>query len=69
MKTWRERITELEAAGWSLTQIAQEIGLSLPALSDVKQGRTQQPRANAAMKLDELHRRFCAETKPTKKAA
>ncbi len=56
MKTWTERITELEAAGWSLTKIAAEIGLSLPALSDVKQGRTSQPRANAALKLDALHR-------------
>lgn len=59
MKSWAERITELEAAGWSLTGIADRIGSSQQALSELKQGRSKEPRGMAAVNLHELHRTEC----------
>jgi len=59
MKTWAERITELESAGRSLTEIAADIGMSQSALSEVKQGRSKEPRGMAAVRLHELHARVC----------
>lgn len=51
MKTWAQRIAELEAAGWSLTSMGAYIGLSPQSLSDIKQGRSKEPRGMAAVKL------------------
>jgi transcriptional regulator with XRE-family HTH domain len=61
MKTWAERITELEASGMSLTQIANDIGTSQQALSELKQGRSKEPRGMAAVRLHELHARICGD--------
>jgi len=55
MKTWLERIKDLETAGWSLTGIGEEIGLSPQSLSDIKQSRTTEPRGMAAVRLYLLH--------------
>lgn len=57
--TWAERIADLEAAGWSLTQIGKDIELSPQSLSDIKQGRSKEPRGMAAVKLHALHARVC----------
>ena len=63
MTTWPQRIEQLEAAGWSLTRISAEIELSPQALSDVKQGRSKEPRGMAAVRLHELHARECEAKK------
>jgi transcriptional regulator with XRE-family HTH domain len=64
MKTWAERIAELETAGWSLKQIADDIGSSQQAASELKQGRSKAPRGMVAVKLHALHLRVCgSETK------
>jgi len=55
---WQVRITDLEAAGWSLTRIGKRIGLSPAAVSDIKQGRTLEPKGMAAVELHRLHRRL-----------
>lgn len=68
MNDWSDRIKSLESAGWTLTQIAQEIGLSLSGLSDLKQGRSAEPRGMAAVNLHRLYGRVC-ETKPRGRAA
>lgn len=68
MKDWSDRIKSLEAAGWTLTQIAQEIGLSLSGLSDIKQGRSAEPRGMAAVNLHKLYGRVCGP-KPRTRAA
>jgi len=57
MKTWAQRIEDLEAADWSLTAIANAILLSPQSLSDIKQGRSKEPRGMAAVRLWELHKR------------
>lgn len=64
MQTWAERIAELESIGWSLTKIGAEIGLSAQALSDIKQGRSKEPRGMAAVNLHALHARVMAEPTP-----
>ncbi len=51
MNPWSEKIAALEAAGWSLTALARAVGLSPQALSDIKQGRTVEPRGMAAVRL------------------
>lgn len=57
MKTWAQKaVRELEARGWSLTLIAEETGLSLGSVSDLKQLRTKEPAGLArAMRLRELY--------------
>lgn len=52
---WPEKIKALEASGMSLTEIGEAIGLTTGAVSDVKQGRTSNPRGMAAVKLHQLH--------------
>lgn len=61
MPTWSERIAALESAGWSLTGLAREVGISPQALSDVKQGRTSEPRGMAAVRLHALHSALLAQ--------
>lgn len=63
MSEWSERIKQLEAAGWSLTKIGEEVGLSTSAMSDLKQGESKAPRGMAAVRLHKLHERECAGIK------
>jgi transcriptional regulator with XRE-family HTH domain len=53
--SWQSKVTDLEAINWSLTDIAAAIGLSISAVSDIKQGRTKEPRGHAAVSLQLLH--------------
>jgi transcriptional regulator with XRE-family HTH domain len=69
MSTWSEKVHELHSAGWTLTDTAREIGLSVQSLSDIKQGRTKEPTGMAAVKLHALHRKHCSPQKPKRKAA
>lgn len=55
MKPWSERIADLQRDGWSLTALGKAIGLSPQSLSDIKQGRCQEPRGMAAVRLHHLH--------------
>lgn len=55
MSTWADKISELEARGWSLTGMGKAIGLSPQAVSDIKQGRTKAPGGMAAVLLHNLH--------------
>ena len=68
MKTWSERIIELEATGLSLTEIADRIEASLSSVSEIKQGRSKQPCGMAAVNLHALHKERVKE-KPRKKRA
>lgn len=61
MSDWSTRITDLEAKGWSLKAIGEEIGLSTSSVSDIKRGATLEPRGMAAVRLHELHLRLIAE--------
>ena len=51
---WSELIKELELAGWSLTDIGREVGLSTSSISDLKNARSTEPRGMAAVRLHEL---------------
>lgn len=55
MAKWSDKVLELESRGWSLTGIGREIGLSVQAVSDIKQERTRSPRGMAAVLLHNLH--------------
>jgi len=54
MDTWAEKIAVLETRGWSLTAIGKAIELSPQALSDIKQGRSTEPRGMCAVRLHNL---------------
>jgi transcriptional regulator with XRE-family HTH domain len=54
MDTWSEKVRALEAAGMTLTEIARQTGMSLPGVSDVKQGRTKNPGGMPAVRLHTL---------------
>lgn len=54
---WQKAIIYLESCGWSLTSLGYEIGLSPQSLSNMKQGRTFEPRGMAAVRLYKL---YCA---------
>ena len=55
MNPWAQKIASLESWGWSLTGIAKEVGGSPQALSDIKQGRTKEPRGNVGLRLHSLY--------------
>lgn len=61
MRTWSQRVTDIQAKGWSLTKIGQHIGLKPPAMSDIKTGQTIEPKGMAAVKLHKLHRKMCKD--------
>lgn len=54
MDTWADKIAVLESRGWSLTAIGKAIELSPQALSDIKQGRSSEPRGMCAVRLHNL---------------
>jgi hypothetical protein len=54
---WSSCIMELETKGLSLVAIADKVGLSTGAISDLKQRRTKAPTGMAAVRLYELHQR------------
>lgn len=56
MTPWARKITELEAAGVSQKEISAATGLAVSSVSDLKTGRSRQPRGDAALKLADLHR-------------
>lgn len=62
--TWSEKIREIEAKGWSLKQIAEEIDASPASVSEIKQGRTKAPTGMAAVRLYQLHERICVTSAP-----
>lgn len=53
-KSWAERIAALEGLGWSLTEIGEVIELSPQGVSDIKCGRTKEPRGMSAVRLYRL---------------
>jgi hypothetical protein len=55
--TFQQKIIEIEASGMSLTDISGAIGLSVQAASDIKQGRTKEPRGKAAIALADLYKK------------
>lgn len=57
--TWSDRIKDLEARGWSLKRIADALGASAAAISEIKQGRTKAPTGMVAVELFLLHQSQC----------
>lgn len=55
MDNWADKIRALEAAGWTLADLAKAIELSPQSLSDIKCGRTKAPTGMAAVKLHNLY--------------
>ena len=51
MTEWAHRIRRLEAAGWSLTDLAKTLGIAVSTVSDIKTGRTLEPKGMAAVRL------------------
>lgn len=45
----------MEGRGWTLTALANRAGASVGAISDLKQGRTKQPRGTVALELHHLY--------------
>lgn len=52
---WSRCIKALQANGWTLTNLAKEVGISVSGLSDIKQGRSSAPRGMVAVKLHDLY--------------
>lgn len=65
MDDWAAKIEALEASGLSLTQLSEKTGLSISALSDIKQKRTS---ARTGMAYVRLHSLFVAASKKRKAA-
>lgn len=54
MKTWARRIKDLEDLGWSAAGLAEHCGIAYSTLSDIKNGRSKEPRGMAAVLLHAL---------------
>lgn len=61
MTTWKNKVLVLETRGWSLTALAKQANASVSAISDLKQGRTKEPRASVGL---ELHHLYSTGAKP-----
>jgi len=57
---WPKIIADIEAQGLSLTKIGQDVHAPVSTLSDLKQGRSREPRGALAISLMALHGRLCA---------
>lgn len=54
MTEWARRIQRMEASGWTLTELANQLGVAVSTLSDIKNGRTIEPKGMAAVRLFQL---------------
>lgn len=61
MTTWKHKVLSLEKRGWSLTKLARQANASVSAISDLKHGRTKEPRASVGL---ELHHLYSTDAKP-----
>lgn len=69
MTEWADRIKAIQdASGLSLTDLAREVGMSVSGLSDVRHGRSAEPRGMAAVRLHAMHERLTS-AKPKGRAA
>ena len=59
MITWASRIRDLQDAGLTLAEIALQAGVAPSTIGDLATGRTDSPRGETALKLDQLHRDKC----------
>lgn len=59
MSKWAERIRELQAAGMTLAEIGNAVGLATSTVGDLANGRSASPRGEAALKLHALHENTC----------
>jgi transcriptional regulator with XRE-family HTH domain len=55
MTTYQDMVLEMEGRGWSLTALAKVSGASVSAISDLKHGRTVEPRARVGIELLHLY--------------
>lgn len=56
MPNWSHRIRTLRRSGLTLAAIGARVGLSPAAVCDIEKQRTNAPRGDAALALDELYR-------------
>lgn len=63
--TWQDKVLTLEGRGWSLTALAKHSHASIGAISDLKHGRTKEPRASVGL---ELHHLYSTGAKPETKS-
>lgn len=67
---WTDCILDIEGCGLSLSAIARELNCPITTLSDIKQGRTKEPRGSLAIALLRLHAdRVAAPKREQKEAA
>lgn len=59
MSTWATMIQDLRAAGLTLAQIGERVGLAIGSVGDIASGRTESPRGDAAILLHKLHAETC----------
>lgn len=53
---WSQVIKDLESRGWTMHGIAKRIGVAYSTVTDIKTGRTVEPRGWPAVKLAQLHK-------------
>ncbi|MDE2255850.1 MAG: helix-turn-helix domain-containing protein [Betaproteobacteria bacterium] len=61
---WTSCILDLEKGGVTLSALAKEIGCPVSTLSDIKQGRTKEPRGALAIALMRRHEQHVQQNKP-----
>lgn len=55
MTIWQKKIKALGLVGWGISRIAREVGVSIAAVSELKQGRSKEPRFTTAMRINALY--------------
>ena len=65
---WSNVIKTLEKQGLTLTEIASRVGLSVSALSDIKNRRSREPTGMVAVRLHSLWKRLPAAVRQAEAA-
>lgn len=69
MINWQTLISDLEALGWTRSMLAAHCGLAYSTLCDIANGRSDEPRGNAAVRLSDLARARIAPAAPQSERA
>jgi len=61
MSTWAEMVVAAQSRGWTLKELAVELGIAYSTLCDIRRGETKEPTGMAAVRLHRIH---VTEAKP-----
>jgi transcriptional regulator with XRE-family HTH domain len=63
MMTWKQRVLDLKALGYTFKAIADLVGTNPSTISDLAYGNTESPTGDTAVNLHQLHAKLCTPSR------